>query len=74
MAPWMQTRQTLTIMMTMLMLKKMGNAPPDVQQTTQSQGTTNSNKSNSIKSDSNHPNNDAPAQKDDKNVSYFVTF
>jgi hypothetical protein len=52
----------------------MGNAPPDVQQTTQTQGTTTSNKSNAIKSDSKHANNDAPGQKDDKNVSYFVTF
>jgi hypothetical protein len=54
--------------------KKTGNAPCDVQQTTQSQGTTNSNESNAIKSDSKHANNDAPGQKDDRNVSYFVTF
>jgi hypothetical protein len=47
---------------------------PDVQQTTQSQGTTNSNKSNAIESDNKHANNDAPSKKDDKNVSYFVTF
>jgi hypothetical protein len=54
--------------------KKMDDAPPDAQQTTQSQGTTNSDESNAIKSDSKHANNDAPHQKDDKNVSYFVTF
>jgi hypothetical protein len=54
--------------------KKTGDAPPDVQQTTQSQGTTNSNKSNAIESDSKHTNNDAPGLKDDENVSYFVTF
>jgi hypothetical protein len=54
--------------------KKMDNALPDAQQTTQSQGTTNSDKSNAIKSDSKHANNDAPGQKDDENVSYFVTF
>jgi hypothetical protein len=51
-----------------------GDAPPNVQQTTQSQGTTNSNKSNTIKSDSKHANDDAPGQKDDKNVSYFGPF
>jgi hypothetical protein len=54
--------------------KKTDDAPFDVQQTTQSQGTTNSNKSNAIKSDSKHSNDDAPGQKDDENVSYFVTF
>ncbi len=53
--------------------KKTGDAPPNVQQTTQSQGTTNSNKSNAIKSDSEHANFDAPGQKDDMKVSYFVT-
>jgi hypothetical protein len=36
---------------------------PDIQQTTQSQGTTNSNKSNAIESDSKHANDDAPGQK-----------
>ncbi len=54
--------------------KKMRHALPNVQQTTQSQGTTNSNKSNVIESDFKHANDDAPGQKDDKNVSYFVTF
>jgi hypothetical protein len=54
--------------------KKTGHALPNVQQTTQSQESTNSNKSNTIKSDSKHANNDAPGQKDDENVSYFVTF
>ncbi len=54
--------------------KKMDNAPPDAQQTTQSQGTTSSDKSNAIESDSKHANNDAPGQKDDKNRSYFITF
>ncbi len=54
--------------------KKTGDALPDVQQTTQSQGTTNSNNSNAIESDSKHASDDAPGQKDDKNVSYFVTF
>ena len=54
--------------------KMTGDAPPNVQQTTQSQGTTNSDKSNAIKSDSKHTNDDAPGQKDDENVSYFVTF
>ena len=43
--------------------KKTGDAPPDIQQTTQSQGTTNSNKSNAIESDSKHANDDAPGQK-----------
>jgi hypothetical protein len=52
----------------------MGNAPPNIQQITQSQGTTNSNESNAIKSDSEHANFEAPGQKDDKKVSYFVTF
>ncbi len=54
--------------------KKMGDAPPKKQQSTQSQGTTNINKSNAIKSDSKHATDDAPGHKDDKNVSYFVTF
>jgi hypothetical protein len=54
--------------------KKTDDAPPNAQQTTQSQGTTNSDKSNAIKSDSIHANDDAPSQKDDKNVCYFVTF
>jgi hypothetical protein len=54
--------------------KKTGHAPPNVQQTTQSQGTTNSHESNAIESDSKHTNNDALGQKDDKNVSCFVTF
>ncbi len=54
--------------------KKMDNALSYAQQTTQSQGTTNSDESNAIKSDSKHANDDAPGQKDDKNVSYFVTF
>ncbi len=54
--------------------KKTGDAPPKVQQATQSQGTTNSKESNAIKSDSKHANDDAPGQKDDKNVSYLVTF
>jgi hypothetical protein len=54
--------------------KKTDDAPPDAQQTTQSQGTTNGDKSNAIKSESKHANNDAPGQKDDKKVSYFVTF
>ncbi len=54
--------------------KKMDDAPPNTQQTTQSQLTTNSDKSNVIKSDSKHANDDAPGQKDDKNVSNFVTF
>ncbi len=54
--------------------KKMGDAPPNVQQITQSQGTTNSNESNAIKSDSEHADFDAPGQKDDEKVSYFVTF
>jgi hypothetical protein len=54
--------------------KKTDDAPPDTQQTTQSQGTTNRDKSNDIESDSKHANNDAPGQKDDENVSYFVTF
>jgi hypothetical protein len=54
--------------------KKTDNIPPDTQQTTQSQGTTNSDKSNAIESDSKHANNDAPSQKDDENVSYFFTF
>jgi hypothetical protein len=54
--------------------KKTDDAPPNAQQTTQSQGSTNSDESNAIKSDSKHANNDAPSQKDDKNVSYFVTF
>jgi hypothetical protein len=54
--------------------KKIDDAPPNAQQTTQSQGTTNSDESNAIQSDSKHKNDDAPGQKDDKNVSYFVTF
>jgi hypothetical protein len=54
--------------------KKTGDAPPNVQQTTQSQRTTNSNESNTIESDSKHANDDAPGQKVDENVSYFVTF
>jgi hypothetical protein len=54
--------------------KKTSDAPPNVHQTTQSQGTTNSNESNTIKSDSTHANNDAPGQKDGENVSCFVTF
>jgi hypothetical protein len=54
--------------------KKTDDALPDTQQTTQSQGTTNSDESNTMESDSKHANNDAPGQKDDKNVSYFVTF
>ncbi len=54
--------------------RKTGDAPPNIQQTTQPQGTTNSNKSNAIKSDSEHANDDAPGQKDDKNVRYFITF
>jgi hypothetical protein len=54
--------------------KKTDDALPDAQQTTQSQGTTNSDNSNAIKSDSKHTNDDAPGQKDDENVSYFVTF
>jgi hypothetical protein len=54
--------------------KKTDDAPPNAQQTTQSQGTTNSNESNAIKSDSKHANNDASTQKDDENVSYFITF
>jgi hypothetical protein len=54
--------------------KKMGDAPLGVQQTTQSQGTTNSNKSNTIESDSKQANDVAPGQKDDKNVRHFVTF
>jgi hypothetical protein len=52
----------------------MDDAPPNAQQTTQSQGTTNSDESNAIKLDSKHAHNDAPGQKDDENVSYFVTF
>jgi hypothetical protein len=52
----------------------MDDAAPDAQQTTQSQGTTNSDESNAIKSDSKHANDDAPGQKDEENVSYFVTF
>ncbi len=54
--------------------KKTNDAPPDAQQTIQSQGTTNSDESNAIKSDSTQANDDAPGQKDDKNVSYFDTF
>jgi hypothetical protein len=54
--------------------KKTEDALPNAQQTNQSQGTTNSDKSNAIKSDSKHANDDAPGQKDDKNVSYFATF
>jgi hypothetical protein len=54
--------------------KKMDDALPNAQQTTQSQGTTNSDESKAIESDSKHANDDAPSQKDDKNVSYFVTF
>jgi hypothetical protein len=54
--------------------KKTDNVLPNAQQSTQSQGTTNSDKSNAIKSYSKHANNDAPGQKDDENVSYFVTF
>jgi hypothetical protein len=53
--------------------KKTDDAPPDAQQTTQSQGTTKCNESNTIKSDSKHAKDDAPGQKDDENVSYFVT-
>ena len=54
--------------------KKMDNALPDAQQTTQSQGTTNSDERKAIKSDSKHANDEAPSQKDDENVSYFVSF
>ena len=54
--------------------KKTDDAPPDAQQTTQSQRTTNSNESNTIESDSKHANDDAPGQKVDENVSYFVSF
>jgi hypothetical protein len=54
--------------------KEMDDTPPDAKQTTQSQGTTNSDESNAIESDSKHANDDAPGQKDDKNVSYFITF
>ncbi len=54
--------------------KKTDNALSNAQQTTQSQGSTNSDKSNAIKSDSKHANDDAPSQKDEENVSYFVTF
>jgi hypothetical protein len=54
--------------------KKTDDALPNAQQTTQSQGTTNSDKSNATESDSKYANDDAPGQKDDKNVSYFVTF
>ncbi len=53
--------------------KKADNALHDAQQTNQSQGTINSDESNAIKSDSKHANNYAPGQKDDENVSYFVT-
>ncbi len=54
--------------------KKTGDAPPNVQQTTQTQGTINSNESNAIKSDTKHANDDAPGQKDDENVRDLVTF
>ncbi len=54
--------------------KKTDDAPPNAQQTTQSQGTTNSDESNAIESDSKHTNDDAPGQKDDENVGYFITF
>jgi hypothetical protein len=54
--------------------KKTEDAPPNAQHTTQSQGTTNSDKNNAIESDSKRANNDAPGQKDDENVSYFVSF
>jgi hypothetical protein len=54
--------------------KKTDDASPDAQQTTQSQGTTNSDESNAIQLDSKHAYNDANGQKDDKNVSYFDTF
>jgi hypothetical protein len=54
--------------------KKTDDAPPNTKQTNQYQGTSNNDESNAIKSDSKHANNDAPGQKDDKNVSYLVSF
>jgi hypothetical protein len=51
--------------------KKMDNALPDAQQTTQSQGMPNSDESNAIKSDSKNTNDDALGQKNDENVSYL---
>ncbi len=45
--------------------KKTDDALPNAQQITQSQGTTNSDESNAIKSDSKHANDDAPGQKND---------